>query len=106
MFVLDLLELECKDIFFGKYSHTLTTIKWNKTYKNRRWIGDVKNPKDKRITIVDPITPDRKEMLQELLGMFFNKYAGSPTLFIIDDCSATKELTKKKRPVVATGIFR
>ena len=28
--------------------------------------------------------------------MFFNKYAGSPTLYIIDDCSATKELTKRK----------
>ena len=28
--------------------------------------------------------------------MFFNKYAGSPTLYIIDDCSAAKELTKKK----------
>ena len=35
-------------------------------------------------------------MLQELLCLLFEKYAGSPTLYIIDDCSATKELTKKK----------
>ena len=28
--------------------------------------------------------------------IFFDKFAGQPTLYIIDDCSATKELTKKK----------
>ena len=56
----------------------------------------MKNPKDNRITIVDPITSDGKKMLQELLRMIFNKYAGSPTLYIIDDCSATKELTNKE----------
>ena len=28
--------------------------------------------------------------------IFFDKFAGRPTLYIIDDCSATKELTKKK----------
>ena len=56
----------------------------------------MKNPKDKHITIVDPITPDGKQILQELLRMIFNKYAGSPTLYIIDDCSAKKELTNKK----------
>ena len=56
----------------------------------------MKNPKDECITIVDPITPDRKEMLQELLRMFFNKHAGSPSLYIIDDYSAMKELAKKK----------
>ena len=50
----------------------------------------------RRITIANPITPGGREMLQELLRMFFNKYAGSPTLYIIDNCSAMKELTKKK----------
>ena len=39
---------------------------------------------------------DGKEMLQELLHLFFDRYAGKPTLYIIVDCSATKELTKKK----------
>ena len=29
-------------------------------------------------------------------GCFFDKFAGKPTLYITDGCSATKELTKKK----------
>ena len=94
MFVLNLLELEYKDVL-ENIVILCPTIQWKKHIKNRRWIGDVKNPKDKRITIVDQITLDGKEMLQELLRMIFNKYAGSPTLYIIDDCSAKKELTKK-----------
>ena len=40
--------------------------------------------------------PDGTERLQELLRLFFDKLTGKPTLYIIDDCSATKELTKKK----------
>ena len=52
--------------------------------------------KRKNITIVNPVLPDGTEKLQELLRYFFDKFAGSPTLYIIDDCSATKELTKKK----------
>ncbi|CAC5413752.1 unnamed protein product [Mytilus coruscus] len=47
-----------------------------------------------------------EEKLQELLRMFFKKYAGHPTLYIIDDCSATKKLTKKKRYAVRACIFR
>ena len=39
---------------------------------------------------------DETERLQELLRYFFDKFAGRPTLYITDDCSATKELTKKK----------
>ena len=53
-------------------------------------------PKDKSIIIVNPVLPDGTEKLQELLRLFFDRFAGSPTLYIIDDCSATKELTKKK----------
>lgn len=93
-FVLDLLEHEYCTIF--KYIVILCpTIQWNKAYKNREWIGDPKKPKTKNVIIVNPIVKG-EEKLQELLRMFFNKYAGSPTLYIIDDCSATKELTKKK----------
>ena len=40
--------------------------------------------------------PDGTERFQELLRLLFDKLAGKPTLYIIDDCSATKELTKKK----------
>ena len=93
-YVLDLLEDEYHQVF--KYIVILCpTIQWNKAYKNREWIGDVRKPKAKNITIVNPIYKG-EEKLQELLRMFFNKYAGYPTLYIIDDCSATKELTKKK----------
>jgi len=88
-FVLDLLETQYRDVF--KYIVILCpTIQWNKAYKNREWIA-----KNKNIIIVNPIVKE-EEKLQELLRMFFKKYAGSPTLYIIDDCSATKELTKKK----------
>ena len=56
MFVLDLLELEYKDCF-ENIAILCLAIKLNKSYNNRRWIGYVKNPKDKRITIkVDPLT--------------------------------------------------
>lgn len=92
--VLDLLEGEYRGVF----SHIVIlcpTIQWNKAYKNREWIGDVRKPKTKNIIIVNPLI-NGEEKLQELLRMFFNKYAGSATLYIIDDCSATKELTKKK----------
>lgn len=93
-FVLDLLEKEYKEFF--KYIVILCpTIQWNKAYKNRSWIGDVRNPKNKNIIIVNPVY-NGEEKLQELLRIFFKKYAGSPTLYIIDDCSATKELTKKR----------
>ncbi|MCG7888994.1 MAG: hypothetical protein N0C80_01730 [Candidatus Thiodiazotropha endolucinida] len=93
-FVLDLLEEEYRQVF--KHIVILCpTIQWNKAYKNREWIGDVRKPKTKNLIIVNPIIND-EEKLQELLRMFFNKYAGHSTLYIIDDCSATKELTKKK----------
>ena len=95
VFVLDLLAQE----YQGMFENIVTlcpTIGWNKDYKNRSWIGDVRRPKMKNITIVKPVLPDGTEKLQELLRLFFDRFAGSPTLYIIDDCSATKELTKKK----------
>ena len=82
----------------GVFEHIVIlcpTIQWNKAYKNREWIGDVKKPKNKNVIIINPVI-NGEEKLQELLRLFFNKYAGSPTLYIIDDCSAIKELTKKK----------
>lgn len=93
-FVLDLLEKQYRGVFTNIVI-LCPTIQWNKAYKNREWIGDVRKPKTKNITIVNPIV-NGEEKLQELLRMFFNKYAGHPTLYIIDDCSATKELTKKR----------
>lgn len=93
-FVLDLLETRYRGVF-DQIIILCPTIQWNKAYKSREWIGDVRTPKNKNIIIVNPVS-NGEEKLQELLRMFFNKYAGTPTLYIIDDCSATKELTKKK----------
>ena len=93
-FVLDLLEKEYQCVF-ENIVILCPTVEWNKAYKTRSWIGDVRSPKDKSI-IVKPVLPDGTEKLQELLRLFFVRFAGSPTLYIIDDCSATKELTKKK----------
>ena len=93
-FVLDLLEEEYRQVFTNIII-LCPTIQWNKAYKNREWIGDVSKPKSKNIKIYNPIVKG-EEKLQELLRNFFKKYAGHPTLYIIDDCSATKELTKKK----------
>ena len=81
---------------FGNIVILCPIIEWNKAYKNRSWIGDVRRPKEKNIFLVNPVLPDGTEKLQELLRLYFNRFAGSPTLYIIDDCSATKELTKKK----------
>ena len=94
-FILDLLEKEYNGVF-ENIIILCPTINWNKAYKNRSWIVDVKKPKTKNLKIVNPISKDGEEKLQELLRIFFKKYAGKPTLYIIDDCSATKELTKKK----------
>ena len=66
--------------------------------------------KIKNTTIVNPVMPDGTERLQDLLLLFFDKFVGRPTLYIIDDCSATKELTKKKdmlsqRAISCVGYF-
>ena len=102
-FVLDLLESQYAGVF-DNIIILCPTINWNKAYKNRCWIGDVRSQKDKNITIVNPVMPDGTERLQELLRLFFDKLAGKPTLYIIDDCSATKELTKKK-DMLLVGIL-
>ena len=95
VFVLDLLEKEYQGVF-ENIVILCPTVEWNKAYKTRSWIGDVRSPKDKSIIIVNPVMRDGTERLQELLRYFFDKFAGRPTLHIIDDCYATKELTKKK----------
>ena len=86
VFVLDLLEKEYQGVFKNLVI-LCPTIEWNKAHKTRSWIGD------ENIFIVNPVLPDGTEKLQELLRLFFNRFAVSPTLYIIDDCSATKEIT-------------
>ena len=85
VFILDLLE--------ERYTETFThivilcpTIRWNKTYHSRSWVWT-----DPQVFIVDP-----GDRLQEYLRAFYSVFAGESTLYIIDDCSASKALTKKK----------
>ena len=84
VFILDLLENYNNNCF--KHIVILCpTIKHNKTYKDRPWIWT-----DREIYIVNP-----GERLHDYLHVFYDCFQGEPTLYIIDDCSATKALTKK-----------
>ena len=63
VFVLDLLEKEYQGVF-ENIVILCPTIEWNKAYKNRSWIGDVRRPKEKNITVVNPVLPDGTEKLR------------------------------------------
>ena len=85
VFTLDLLE----SAYEGAFAHIVIlcpTVRWNKTYHERRWIWT-----DPEVYIVDP-----GDRLQEYLRAFFLLFAGESTLYIVDDCSAKRDLTKKK----------
>ena len=56
-FILDLLESEYAGVF-DKIVILCPTIKWNKAYKNRKWIACAQRPKDKNITIVNHVSKD------------------------------------------------
>ena len=94
VFVLDLLEKEYQGVF-ENIVNLCPTVECNKAYKTGSCISDVRSPKDESIIIVNAVLPDGTEKPQELLRLFFDRFAGSPTLYIIDDCSATKELIEK-----------
>ena len=55
-------------------------------YKQCPWLWT-----DSEVYVLDP-----GERLHDYLRAFYLVFKGEPTLFIIDDCSATKALTKKK----------
>ena len=85
VFVLDLLEGPYRGIFH----HIVIlcpTIRHNTTYQGRTWIWG-----DPEIYIVDP-----GERLHDWLRFWYHRFKGEPTLFIIDDCSASQALTQKK----------
>ena len=85
VFVLDLLE----GPYRGVFDHIVIlcpTIRHNTTYQGRTWIWG-----DPEIYIVDP-----GERLHDWLRFWYHRFKGEPTLFIIDDCSASQALTKKK----------
>ena len=85
VFILDLLEATYNGIF----RHIVIlcpTVRHNMTYQNRLWIWA-----DPEVYVVDP-----GERLHDYLRAFYQLFQGEPTLYIVDDCSATKALTKKK----------
>ncbi|MCU7809098.1 MAG: hypothetical protein KZQ73_14705 [Candidatus Thiodiazotropha sp. (ex Semelilucina semeliformis)] len=85
VFILDLLE----GLYEGLFRHIVIlcpTIRHNKAYRERLWIWT-----DPEVYVLDP-----GERLHDYLRAFYQLFQGEPTLYIIDDCSATKALTKKK----------
>ena len=84
-FCLNLLETKYRD-HFDHIVILCRTLKYNKTYKERGWLYT-----DPEIYLFDP-----GERLNDYLRAFYGLFAGEPTLFIIDDCSATKAITEKK----------
>ena len=85
VFILDLLEGPYRN-FFQNIVILCPTIRYNETYRTRGWIRT-----DPRVYIINP-----GERLQDYLRALYQLFQGEPTLYIIDDCSATKALTKKK----------
>ena len=86
VFVLDLLE---GGPYRGVFHHIVIlcpTIRHNVTYQGRPWVWT-----DPELYIVDP-----GERLHEWLRFWYQRFQGEPTLYIIDDCSASQALTKKK----------
>ena len=84
-FILDLLETQ----YLKYYDYIVIfcpTIQHNKTYHEREFIL-----KDKDVFIVNP-----GNKLNECLEYYYELMKGYETLFIIDDCSAEKDIVKKR----------
>ena len=90
VFALDLLKLpRHRGGYRGTFTHIVIlcpTARWNKAYHERRWVRA-----DPEVYLLNP-----GDRLQDYLRAFYSVFAGEPTLYIIDDCSASKALTKKK----------
>ena len=90
VFALDLLELpRHRGGYRDTFAHIVIlcpTARWNKAYHERRWVRA-----DPEVFLLNP-----GDRLQDYLRAFYSAFAGEPTLYIIDDCSASKALTKKK----------
>ena len=85
VFCLDLLEGPYRGVF-RHIVFLCPTILHNKTYKDRTWIWA-----DPEVYVIDP-----GERLHDCLRALYQVFQGEPCLFLIDDCAATKALTKKK----------
>ena len=85
VFILDLLE----GPYRGVFHHIVIlcpTMRYNRTYQECPWVWS-----DPEVYVVDP-----GERLHDYLRAFYQIFQGEPTLYIIDDCSASKAMTKKK----------
>ena len=97
VFVLDLLENDYRN-FFKYIIIVCPTWRYNKAYLNRKWLFN--DPE--HIFLVDPseLLPKSDDPLNDTLKVFFENYGkldDSHVLFLIDDCSSQKGMTKKKR---------
>ena len=72
---------------FQAYRLICPTVADNLAYQNRKWIWN-----DDRVYIND----SRDSTLHETIEIYHETLKGDETLFIIDDCSATKELKYRK----------
>ena len=84
VFILHLLEGFFREVF--QHIMVLCPTMRHKTYHQRPWIWA-----DPEVYVVDP-----GERLHDYLRAFYLVFQGEPALYVIDDCSATKALTKKK----------
>ena len=85
IFILDLLEGPYRG-FFQHIVVLCPTVKHNNTYQQCPWIWT-----DPEVYLLDP-----GERLHDYLRAIYHVFMGEPTLYIIDDCSASTALTKKK----------
>lgn len=96
-YTLDLLEKDYRGFF--KYIIIICpTWRYNKAYLNRKWLFE--DPE--HIFLVDPneFQPKSEDPLNDTLKVFFESYGkldDSHVLFLVDDCSSQKGMTKKKR---------
>ena len=96
-YVLDLLEKDYQNFF--KYIIIICpTWRYNKAYLNRKWLfGDPDH-----IFLVDPneLLSKSNDPLNDTIKVFFESHGKldeSQVLFLVDDCSSQKGMTKKKR---------
>ncbi|GAG96121.1 unnamed protein product, partial [marine sediment metagenome] len=95
-YVLDLLQGEYSNFF--KYVIIICpTWRYNKAYLKRKWLFN--NPE--HIFLVDPneLLPKSDDSLNDTLKIFFEHFGkldDSHVLFLIDDCSSQKGMTKRK----------
>ena len=85
VFMLDLLE----GPYRGLFQHIVLlcpTVRYNEAYQKCPWIWS-----DPEVYVIDP-----GERLHDYLRAFYQVFQCERTLYIIDDCSTSKALTKKK----------